>query len=134
MSKRVDDNIRAIENKTMETMNEAMPRVTLTDAALKQVKKLLVEQNNPNVFLRIGVVGGGCSGMSYVLALDHEKTGEDRMFVQEDVPIHIDDKSLPFLAGVKLDYTRDLLSGGFKFHNPNAVRSCGCGNSFTAKK
>lgn len=118
----------------METMIERTPRVTLTEAALKQVKKLLAEQNDPNTFLRIGVVGGGCSGMSYVLALDQEKTPQDREFLQEGVRINVDEKSLLFLSGVKLDYTQDLLSGGFKFHNPNAVRSCGCGNSFAVPK
>jgi iron-sulfur cluster assembly protein len=118
----------------METMTEQTPRVTLTDAAVAQVKKLLTEQNDPNTFLRIGVVGGGCSGMSYVLALDHEKTPQDKEFLQDGVQIKVDEKSLLFLSGVKLDYTQDLLTGGFKFHNPNAVRSCGCGNSFTVPK
>ena len=118
----------------METMIEQNPRVTLTEAALKQVKKLLAEQNDPNTFLRIGVAGVGCSGMSYVLALDHVKTPQDREIVLDGVPINVDEKSLLFLSGVKLDYNQDLLTGGFKFQNPNAVRSCGCGNSFAVPK
>ncbi len=117
----------------METMTEREPLVTLTEGALNKVKKLLAEQDNPDLFLRIGVKGGGCSGLSYVLSLDQNRTPYDQEFAKEGVRIVVDGKSLLYLAGVKLDYTYDLLSGGFKFDNPNAKKNCGCGSSFAAQ-
>jgi iron-sulfur cluster assembly protein len=96
---------------------------------------VLEKNGQPGVFLRIGVKGGGCSGYSYVMKPDIEFDEMDRTWELGDgLRIVIDRKSMRFLAGATLDYSiKNLLEGGFKFDNPNAVKSCGCGSSFTLK-
>ncbi len=107
--------------------------VSLTATAVKQVMELKQAQNlGEEVFLRMGVRGGGCSGMSYALEFDSEKTAHDREFEVEGVKVVVDKKSYLYLAGTTLDYVREGLTGGFTFVNPNAKSSCGCGTSFTA--
>src|SRR6266404_5804605 len=101
--------------------NRAMA-VVLSESAAKQVKELKVQQNLPETaFLRMGVRGGGCSGMSYVLE-----------FETDGVKIVIDKKSYIYLNGTTLDYVTQGLTGGFTFVNPSAKSSCGCGTSFSA--
>lgn len=104
--------------------------ITLTPRAVKQVKELINEQNNPNLYLRIGVQGGGCSGLEYFLALDDIREPEDQEYEFEGLKVLVDSASLPYLKGSTLDYSYDLMNSGFVFQNPNAVRSCGCGRSF----
>ena len=107
--------------------------VTLTPAAADQVKQLIAKENNANVALRVGIKGGGCSGMSYVLAIDEAAPKEhDTLFEQEGVKILMDAKSQLYLAGTTIDYKTSVMGGGFEFSNPNAKKSCGCGSSFTA--
>jgi iron-sulfur cluster assembly protein len=107
--------------------------VGLTDMALKQVKELKEAQKlGEEVFLRMGVRGGGCSGMSYSLEFDTEKTPHDREFDVDGVKVVVDKKSYLYLAGITLDYVQQGLTGGFTFVNPNAKSSCGCGTSFSA--
>jgi iron-sulfur cluster assembly protein len=107
--------------------------VGLTDMALKQVKELKEAQKlGDEVFLRMGVRGGGCSGMSYSLEFDTEKTPHDREFDVDGVKVVVDKKSYLYLAGITLDYVQQGLTGGFTFVNPNAKSSCGCGTSFSA--
>jgi iron-sulfur cluster assembly protein len=107
--------------------------VGLTDMALKQVKELKEAQKlGEEVFLRMGVRGGGCSGMSYSLEFDTEKTAHDREFDVDGVKVVVDKKSYLYLAGITLDYVQQGLTGGFTFVNPNAKSSCGCGTSFSA--
>lgn len=107
--------------------------VTLTPAAASQVKQLIAKESNPNVALRVGIKGGGCSGMSYVLAIDEASPKEhDTLFEQEGVKILMDAKSQLYLAGTTIDYKTSVMGGGFEFSNPNAKKSCGCGSSFTA--
>jgi iron-sulfur cluster assembly protein len=107
--------------------------VALTETAVKQVKELKQAQNlGDEVFLRMGVRGGGCSGMSYALEFDTEKTAHDREFEIDGIKVVIDTKSYLYLAGTTLDYVREGLTGGFTFVNPNAKSSCGCGTSFSA--
>lgn len=105
--------------------------IRLTTKATDEVKRLVAENNLEGSFLRMGVRGGGCSGLSYTLGFDKEMGQFDRTFDFDGVKVVIDMKSFLYLKGVELDYTQDLLGGGFKFHNPNAKRSCGCGSSFT---
>lgn len=101
--------------------------------ALAQIRKLLAKDGREGAFLRVGVKGGGCSGFEYVLKLDtNERTG-DLVFEAEGVRAVCDPKSAKFLAGATLVHTNNLIGGGFKFQNPNAARSCGCGSSFTPK-
>ena len=106
--------------------------VTLTSSAIGQVKKLIQKQNKPNLALRIGVRGGGCSGMTYVLDLEEAKTSpEDASFEQDGVKIVVDNRSLPFLEGIRIDYKETMMGAGFEFENPQAKHSCGCGTSFS---
>jgi iron-sulfur cluster assembly protein len=106
--------------------------IELTEAAQNQVKQLLESQGNPELKLRVGVKGGGCSGMSYTLLLDPQQQEGDEVFNYDGVTVVVDMKSYLFLNGTTLDYVEDVMGGGFKFVNPNAQRSCGCGSSFGA--
>jgi iron-sulfur cluster assembly protein len=116
------------------TVDTETPVVTLTPAAVAQVRFLIQNQGNPNLKLRIGVKGGGCSGLSYVLNLEENPTERDMVFEVEGLTVLVDRKSARFISGLTLDYsTKNLLEGGWKYLNPNAQRSCGCGTSFTPK-
>lgn len=107
--------------------------VALSEAARKQVKALKEAQHLPeSVFLRMGVKGGGCSGMSYSLEFDSEVGPHDKEFDIDGVRVVIDRKSYLYLNGVTLDYVQQGLTAGFTFVNPNAKSSCGCGTSFSA--
>ena len=106
--------------------------LALTETASTHVKKLLEEQNLHGVFLRLGVKGGGCSGLSYSLEFDSELGPHDKKFDVEGVQMVCDAKSYLYLNGVTLDYVTQGLQGGFTFINPQAKSSCGCGTSFTA--
>ena len=107
--------------------------VTLTENAIEEVKRLMDAQNQTvsNVGLRLGVKGGGCSGLSYTLNFDPETKEQDQVFNIGGVKVLVDSKSLLYLEGVSLDYVSGLNGSGFKFVNPNANRSCGCGSSFS---
>ena len=105
--------------------------VVITESALKQVKRLLEKDGRPEAFLRLGVKGGGCSGFEYLRKLDETPQDNDLVFESEGVRVRCDAKSARLLQGSMFDYTGNLIGGGFKFENPNAVRSCGCGTSFT---
>ena len=107
--------------------------LTLSEAAVKQVKQLKEEQKlGDEVFLRMGVKGGGCSGMSYALEFDSEKGPHDKEFDIDGVKVVVDKKSYLYLNGTTLDYVTQGLTGGFTFVNPQAKSSCGCGTSFSA--
>jgi iron-sulfur cluster assembly protein len=105
--------------------------VTLSPVALKRVKELLVSQNLDHAFLRMGVKGGGCSGLSYNLEFDTEVGKFDKQFEVDGVKVVVDAKSYLYLNGSMLDWVTQGLTGGFTFVNPNAKSSCGCGTSFT---
>ena len=107
--------------------------VALSENASKQVKQLKQAQNLPeHVFLRMGVKGGGCSGMSYNLEFDSEIGPHDKQFEIDGIKVVVDRKSYLYLNGTTLDYVTQGLTGGFTFVNPNAKSSCGCGTSFSA--
>jgi iron-sulfur cluster assembly protein len=106
--------------------------ITLTSTAAQEVKRLLEKDGKPNLGLRIGVKGGGCSGMTYVLALEEASPKQyDSVFEQEGIKILIDAKSHLYLDGTTIDYKSSLMGGGFEFNNPLAKKSCGCGTSFS---
>ena len=112
----------------METTT-AIP-VTLTASAKDEIKRLMNEDGfNKDQSLRIGVKGGGCSGMTYVLGFD-SKTDKDESFNIEDIPVIMDKAHGIYLMGMEVDWQGGLNSRGFTFNNPNASRSCGCGESF----
>jgi len=105
--------------------------VTLTEAAKSEVARLIKENNLEDSVLRMGVRGGGCSGLSYTLGFDKDTTDYDHLVEFESgVKVAVDMKSALYLKGTEVDFTTDLLGGGFKFNNPNARKSCGCGSSF----
>jgi iron-sulfur cluster assembly protein len=107
--------------------------LSLSEAAVQQVKELKRAQNLPdNVFLRMGVKGGGCSGMSYSLEFDTEMGPHDRELEIDGIKVVCDKKSYLYLSGTMLDYVQQGLTGGFTFVNPNAKSTCGCGTSFSA--
>lgn len=105
--------------------------ITLTEKAIAAVKKIIADQHNPELKLRIGIKGGGCSGLSYTLKLDSTLEARDRTFIFDGVTVVVDPKSLIFLNGTELDYVDDVMGGGFKFNNPSAKTTCGCGSSFS---
>jgi len=115
-----------------DTTTAATPAITLSDAALKEVKRLMNVQGHTEGGLRVGVKGGGCSGLSYTINFD-EKIGQyDTVYEFDGVKVIMDAKSAIYLQGTQLDFQKDLMGGSFKFVNPNAQKTCGCGESFSA--
>jgi iron-sulfur cluster assembly protein len=122
-----------MEQDTMTTKTEIHESVTLTPKAAQQVVRLKAENNIPAEHgLRLGVKGGGCSGMTYVLGFDAEPKPNDRTFEIHGVKVFVDPKSLFFLSGTELDFQDGLTGKGFVFNNPNAAKTCGCGHSFSS--
>ncbi len=111
-----------------------MSTIEVTAKAVLEIRR--IQTSDPTAthsMLRVKVVGGGCSGMSYKLGFDNEPvTASDKVFVQDGVQVVCDSKSLLYLAGTVLDFTDGLNGTGFVFTNPNAKRTCGCGSSFSA--
>lgn len=105
------------------------PLVTLTEKASAKVRALLAEHDEPDLALRVYVKSGGCSGFSYGMALDQPQE-DDHIIEDGGVRILLDPMSAPYLKGSQIDFKEALTGGGFAIHNPNAVRTCGCGHSF----
>jgi iron-sulfur cluster assembly protein len=108
--------------------------VTLTEKAIRRVRAAMAKEgiSPTDGGLRLGVMGGGCSGLSYSIRFDSQPRERDRVYQFEDVRVFIDPKSLLYLNGMVLDYEETLMRQGFNFLNPNSKKSCGCGSSFTA--
>lgn len=105
--------------------------LTLTERAACELRELMVSQDKMNSALRVWVAGGGCSGLSYGMALDDgEPEDGDNVIENHGLKIYVDGLSLQYMAGASVDYIDDPMGGGFKIDNPNAVSSCGCGSSF----
>ncbi len=105
--------------------------IGLTEKAAVQVRKLMAENSVPASHgLRVGVKGGGCSGLTYVLGFDELPKANDAVMEQHGVKIYVDPKSLFYLSGTVLDFSDGLNGKGFVFNNPQAAKTCGCGNSF----
>ncbi|MEW5795247.1 MAG: iron-sulfur cluster assembly accessory protein [Candidatus Zixiibacteriota bacterium] len=105
--------------------------LTMTPSAVVEAKRLMALEDKPGLFLRFGVTTGGCSGFSYSMMFDDQASDLDREFEFDGLKVRVDLKALMYLKGSVVDYESGLLGGGFKFSNPNAKRSCGCGSSFT---
>jgi iron-sulfur cluster assembly protein len=106
--------------------------IKVTESAKAQVAKLMQEENHPvDSFVRVGVEGGGCSGLMYQLKFDHTMQEGDQIFEDNGVKVVVDRKSFLYLIGTELEYTGGLNGKGFVFNNPNASRTCGCGESFS---
>jgi len=107
--------------------------IKVTDLAREKASQLMKEEGfNPETdYIRVGVKSGGCSGLEYVLKFDNEKTEADQVFEDNGVKIVVDKKSFLYLVGTTLEYSGGLNGKGFVFNNPNAARTCGCGESFS---
>jgi iron-sulfur cluster assembly protein len=115
----------------MSTPDVRFP-ITFTDRAAARLARLFEKQGRQG-FLRLGVKGGGCSGLEYLLKFDEIEHASDLTSDVGGVPVAVDARSAEFLAGAVLDFTSELIGGGFRFDNPNAKRGCGCGSSFTPR-
>lgn len=104
--------------------------ITVTDKASKRIQELIHEDGNSKNYLRVAVKGGGCSGLTYVLSLEDEAAQTDTVYEDKDVKILVDMKSLLYVFGTELEFSDGLNGKGFQFINPNASRTCGCGESF----
>lgn len=104
--------------------------ITVSENAAKKVKSLIEESGFTKSFLRVAVKGGGCSGLSYDLSFDTEEKDNDTLAEDKGVKILVDNKSLLYLFGTELEFSDGLNGKGFQFINPNASRTCGCGESF----
>ena len=108
--------------------------VTLTPAAVAKARRSFAKKGDDTLKLRVGVKGGGCSGLSYILGLEAEPRSSDMVYQVDGLTVMVDPKSAHFISGMTLDYsTANLLEGGWKYLNPNVQKSCGCGTSFTPK-
>jgi iron-sulfur cluster assembly protein len=104
--------------------------ITVSESAAKKVKSLIEESGFRTPYLRVAIKGGGCSGLSYDLSFDTEQKSNDTLTEDKDVKILVDNKSLLYLFGTELEFSDGLNGKGFEFVNPNASRTCGCGESF----
>src|SRR5690606_3139859 len=107
--------------------------ISVTERAIQEIKRIQEKEGSAGFNLRVQVVGGGCSGMSYKLGFDNKpESASDKIFEKDGVKVVVDPKSYLYLAGTELDFTDGLNGSGFVFSNPNAKRTCGCGSSFSA--
>ncbi|MBD2447933.1 iron-sulfur cluster assembly accessory protein [Nostoc sp. FACHB-152] len=106
--------------------------IQLSQAAASEIKRLKSKQ--PNALVRLAVKPGGCSDLFYDLSFEETQKTSDRLFEIHGLKILIDDESLNYLHELALDYSEDLMGGGFRFHNPQAVSTCSCGNSFSVSQ
>jgi len=105
--------------------------IALTDTATTKVKELMQAEDAPELYLRVAVRPGGCSGLSYEMFFDTEKAADDVTEAYGDVTVVVDPASAEYLSGASLDYKDGLQGAGFTINNPNAQRTCGCGQSFS---
>lgn len=117
-------------------MIETKLPISFTDGAVRKLREILAKQGNPNAAVRVRVVGGGCSGLSYQMGLEPPVASPgDLLFETNGVKVLLDESSRPHVEGSVVDWQGSALgSGGFKFNNPNATGACGCGESFTTSK
>ncbi|MET0384800.1 MAG: iron-sulfur cluster assembly accessory protein [Polyangiales bacterium] len=110
---------------------DASAGVRLTPKAVAMSKSALIKRGTPDAFLRLGVRGGGCSGVSYAIEFSEKARDRDHVFEFDGLRVLVDPKSLVYLRGAVLDYEVKLMQHGFKFVNPNEKSGCGCGESFS---
>ena len=118
----------------MDKQNNNIPieAIELTEKAANRVKAILSSEKKEGFALRVAVTDGGCSGMNYNISFDDNQEEFDKVYEIHGVKIFCDLKSWLYVKGTTIDFSDDLLSGGFKIDNPNANRTCGCGTSFSA--
>jgi iron-sulfur cluster assembly protein len=119
-------------DRTQGSSGEGAPKqVHVTPKAVQKIREVLTREGASGGGLRLGVVGGGCSGLSYQFKVASEPRPRDYIFEFDDVKVFVDPKSILFLDGVTLDWRESLIQSGFVFDNPHAKKSCGCGTSFS---
>lgn len=106
--------------------------VNVTDTAAREIQRLLTQHEHQDWGVRMGVKAGGCSGLEYTMDFEEKPKDGDQVFESNGVKIFVDLKSYLYLVGMQLDFSTALVGGGFQFKNPNAVRTCSCGTSFSA--
>ena len=108
--------------------------INITEEAAKEVERILEKEELPDTtFLRLGIKGGGCSGLSYTFAFAESSSLDDVVVEAHGVKLVVDKKSFEFMDGMELGFEKTVMRSGFTFNNPNAARSCGCGTSFSVK-
>jgi iron-sulfur cluster assembly protein len=112
--------------------SETSKQIQVTEKAVEKIRQAFAREGVQSGGLRLGVLGGGCSGLSYQFKFALEPRPKDHVFEFEDVKVFIDPKSMLFLDGMTLDWKDSLIQSGFVFDNPHATKSCGCGTSFSA--
>jgi iron-sulfur cluster assembly protein len=115
----------------MSETTTVAPAIEVTSKAVEKIREAFAKQGVSGG-LRLGVLGGGCSGLSYQFKFDAQPRPNDHVFDYGDVKVFVDPKSMLFLKGMTLDWEDTLMQSGFVFENPNAKKACGCGTSFTA--
>jgi iron-sulfur cluster assembly accessory protein len=113
-----------------EVTTKAAP-ISLTPNAIAKVKEIMAQQNPVPAGLRVGVVGGGCSGFSYSMSFENAAGMMDKTFDMDGLKVYVDATSVMYLNGCRVDYVETLEGAGFKFENPNVKSTCGCGSSFS---
>jgi len=119
------------QNRT-DSSFEAPALVTLTPKAIEMVKAAIEQEGLKDHGIRVGVVGGGCSGFQYSMDFENSQRDGDVVLEQDGLRLYVDPMSSMYLVGVTVDYVQGLQGAGFKFNNPNARNTCGCGSSFSA--
>jgi len=117
------------EIKPQETTKKTP--IILTPKAISKVKEIMAQQNPVPAGLRVGVVGGGCSGLSYSMSFENSSGLMDKVFDMDGLKVYVDATSLTYLSGCTVDYLETLEGAGFKFDNPHVKSTCGCGSSFS---
>lgn len=105
--------------------------VELSQSAVREIKRLQLSRQLPKSFFRLGIQAGGCSGFCYTLEFCDSPLNGDRLIESSGLSIIIDERSYPYIEALKLDFSEDLMGGGFRFHNPQAFSTCSCGISFS---
>jgi iron-sulfur cluster assembly accessory protein len=104
--------------------------IQLSQSAVSEILRQRTKRQNSGLLLRLAVQSGGCLDAAYVIDFDITAQAQDQIYECGSIQVVVDSQSHSYLDGLVIDYTEDMMGGGFRFHNPNAVRSCGCGNSF----
>ncbi|MCR8629886.1 MULTISPECIES: iron-sulfur cluster insertion protein ErpA [Paenibacillus] len=107
--------------------------ITISETASDKIKEMLASEETPDLFLRLGVKSGGCSGFSYGMGFDDQENSDDKAFELNGLKVVVDQESSKYLYGIEIDFKESGMGGGFTINNPNAVASCGCGSSFKVK-
>ncbi|ANE45043.1 hypothetical protein SY83_00110 [Paenibacillus swuensis] len=104
--------------------------ITISESATDKIKEMLAAEETPNMFLRLGVKSGGCTGFSYGMGFDDDQNEQDQELDVNGLKVVVEGESVKYLNGVEIDFKESAMGGGFTINNPNATATCGCGSSF----